>query len=134
MAVVLGTTLMAKERPISMSVSTGNEAATGVEDYLDYLLNDPNTQVVGMIVEQFRQRARFLAIAAHATGDAIVLLHPGKCAPARESAATHTGAMAGARAVMRVMVEEAEVVVVDSLEERDDVLDLAVRSASRPAR
>jgi acyl-CoA synthetase (NDP forming) len=131
MAVVLGTTLMSKGLGISISVSTGNEAASGVEDYVDYLIDDPNTQVIGMIVEQFRKPARFLAAAARAraAGKAIVLLHPGKSAAARESAATHTGAMAGDYAVMRVKVSQPGVVVVDGLEELGDVLDLALRCA-----
>ncbi|WP_199186282.1 hypothetical protein, partial [Pseudoxanthomonas sp. KAs_5_3] len=54
MAVVLGTTLMAKGLGITVSVSTGNEAASGVEDYVEYLLDDPSTPAIAMIVEQFR--------------------------------------------------------------------------------
>jgi acyl-CoA synthetase (NDP forming) len=129
MAVVLGTTLMSKDLGISISVSTGNEAASGVEDYVEYLLDEPNTQVIGMIVEQFRQPARFLALAARAraAGKPIILLHPGKSSAARESAATHTGALAGDYQVMRTKVERAGVVLVDSLEELGDVLDLALR-------
>jgi acyl-CoA synthetase (NDP forming) len=129
MAVVLGTTLMSKGLGISISVSTGNEAASGVEDYVDYLIDDPDTRVIGMIVEQFRKPARFLAAAerARAAGKAIVLLHPGKSAAARESAATHTGAMAGDYAVMRMKVTRAGVIVVDGLEELGDVLDLSLR-------
>ncbi len=135
MAVVLGTTLMSKDLGISISVSTGNEAASGVEDYVDYLLDDPNTRVIGMIVEQFRKPARFLALAAkaRAAGKPIILLHPGRSSAARESAATHTGAMAGDYAVMRAKVERAGVVLVDSLEELGDVLDLALRSGPIPA-
>jgi len=135
MAVVLGTTLMAKELDISLSISTGNEAASGVEDYVDYLLDDPDTQVIGMIVEQFRQPARFLRLAAKAReiGKPIVLLHPGKSVAARESAATHTGAMAGDYALMTAKVTRAGVVLVDSLEELGDVLDLALRCGQIPA-
>jgi acyl-CoA synthetase (NDP forming) len=135
MAVVLGTMLMAKDLGISISVSTGNEAASGVEDYVDYLLDDPNTQVIGMIVEQFRKPARFLALAARAraAGKPIVLLHPGKSSAARESAATHTGAMAGDYQVMRTKVERAGVVLVDSLEELGDVLDVALHCGAIPA-
>jgi acetate---CoA ligase (ADP-forming) len=130
MAVVLGTTLMAKQLGISISVSTGNEAASGVEDYVEQLIDDPNTAVVGMIVEQFRKPARFLALAdrMRAAGKAIVLLHPGKSSAARESAATHTGAMAGDWQLMRTKVERAGVIVVDSLEELGDVLEIALRA------
>jgi len=129
MAVVLGTTLMAKELGLSLSVSTGNEAASGVEDYVEYLLDDPNTRAIAMIVEQFRQPRRFLAAAARARalGKPIVLLHPGRSGAARESAATHTGAMAGDWQVMRALVEHAGVVLVDGLEELGDVAELAIR-------
>lgn len=129
MAVVLGTTLQFKGLPISVSVSTGNEAASGVEDYLEHLLDDARTAVLGMIVEQFRAPARFLGSAkrARAAGKTIVLLHPGRSGAARESAATHTGAMAGDWELMRTHVERAGVVLVDGLEELGDVLDLAYR-------
>jgi acyl-CoA synthetase (NDP forming) len=130
MAVVLGTTLMAKDLGISMSISTGNEAASGVEDYVEYLVDTPHTQVIGMIVEQFRQPERFLAVArrVRAAGKTIVLLHPGKSAAARESAATHTGAMAGDWQLMKTKVERAGVVLVDSLEELGDVIEIALRA------
>jgi len=130
MAVVLGTMLMGKNLDISISVSTGNEAATGVEDFVAHLIGEPNTKVIGMIVEQFRDPARFLALAekARTAGKAIVLLHPGKSSAARESAATHTGAMAGDWDVMRVKVERVGVILADSLEELGDVLDIAQRA------
>jgi len=134
MAVVLGTTLMAKGLGISFSVSTGNEAASGVEDYVAYLLDEPHTAAIGMIVEQFRAPRRFLALAdkARAAGKTIVLLHPGTSSAARESAATHTGAMAGDWQVMKTLVERAGVVLVGSLEELGDVLDLAIRYGTAP--
>ncbi|WP_294294187.1 acetate--CoA ligase family protein [uncultured Sphingomonas sp.] len=130
MAVVLGTTLMAKDLGITVSVSTGNEAASGVEDYVEHLIDDPATQGLAMIVEQFRKPARFLELAerARAAGKPIVLLHPGTSSAARESAATHTGAMAGDWQLMRAKVERAGVILVDSLEALGDVVELAVRS------
>ncbi len=50
--------LMAKEIGVTMTISTGNEAASGVEDYVEYLLDEPNTRVIGMVVEQFRKPRR----------------------------------------------------------------------------
>jgi acetate---CoA ligase (ADP-forming) len=135
MAVVLGTTLMAKDLGISVSVSTGNEAASGVEDYVEHLLDQPHTQTIAMIVEQFRQPRRFLAAARRARelGKRIVLLHPGKSSAARESAATHTGAMAGDWQVMKTLVEHAGVILVDGLEELGDVAELAIRGPGMTA-
>jgi len=135
MACVLGTTLASRDLGLSFSISTGNEAASGVEDYVDYLLDDASTQVIAMIVEQFRKPRRFLAAArrARALGKTLVLLHPGKSSAARESAATHTGAMAGDYQLMRVKVERAGVIFAETLEELGDIAEIALRCPTIPA-
>ena len=139
MAAVLGVTFASRDLGLSYSISTGNEAASGVEDYVEFLVEDTSTRVIAMIVEQFRKPARFLAAAhkAHAKGKRIVLLHPGRSSAARESAATHTGAMAGDYQVMRTKVERAGVILVETLEELGDVAEIALRcpvlSAGGPA-
>ena len=129
MAAVLATTLLARDVPVSLSVSTGNEAASGVEDYVGWLVDDPHTRVIAMIVEQFRAPARFLAVAsaARAAGKPIVLLHPGKSSAARASAATHTGAMAGDYQLMRAKVARAGVIFAETLEELGDIAEILTR-------
>jgi len=136
MAAVVGVTLTAKDLGISYSISTGNEAASGVEDYLEYLLQDSKTYVIALIVEQFRQPRRFLDLArrARSVNKAIVLLHPGRSRAARESAATHTGVMAGDYLVMRTQVERQGVLVAENLEEFADILELALRCGATPSR
>ena len=131
MAAVLCTTLQSRDLALSYSISTGNEAASGVEDYIDWLVDQPDTGVIAMIVEQFRQPRRFLAAAARAraAGQQIVLLHPGKSSAARASAATHTGAMAGDYQLMRAKVERAGVVFAETLEELGDIAEILVRCA-----
>ena len=135
MACVLGVTLASRDLGMSYSVSTGNEAASGVEDYVDYLIDDGDTRVIAMIVEQFRKPARFLAAAKRArdAGKTIVLLHPGKSGAARESAATHTGAMAGDYQLMRAKVERAGVVFAETLEELADIAEIAIRCPALPS-
>jgi acyl-CoA synthetase (NDP forming) len=129
MACVLGVTLASRDIALSYSISTGNEAASGVEDYLEYLVDDPHTAVIALIVEQFRSPKRFLELAARAVsqGKPIVLLHPGRSSAAQESAATHTGAMAGDYQVMRTQVSHRGVIVTGNLQEFGDVLELAYR-------
>lgn len=133
MAAVLGVMLGSRELGVSYSISTGNEAGSGVEDYLEFLIDDPRTRVIGMIVEQFRRPRRFLQAAARAraAGKQIVLLHPGRSSAARESAATHTGALAGDYALMCAKVRRAGVVLVASLEELGDVIEIAARCPVR---
>ncbi|HEY6254732.1 MAG TPA: CoA-binding protein, partial [Xanthobacteraceae bacterium] len=129
MASVLRAALHAHDVAVSFSISTGNEALTAAEDFVDYLIEDESTDVLLMLVEQFRHPQRFLALArrAQAAGKPIVLLHPGRGAAARLSAKTHTGALSGDHAVMRALVAHAGVTVVESLEELIDLGELMIR-------
>ena len=134
MATVFRAALHPRDIAISYSISTGNEALNGTEDFLDYLIDDPSTHVVLLMVEQFRHPLRFLAAArrAHAVGKPIVLLHPGRSAAARLSAQTHTGAMSGDYEVMRALAAHAGVALVDTLEELHDLGELMIRWPSPP--
>lgn len=129
MAVVLCAAFAAKDVPLTYFISTGNEAGSGAEDYVDFLIGDEKTRVITMIAEQLRNPRRFLELAeaARSAGKPIVLLHPGRSAAARKSAETHTGAMAGDYDVMRTKVTHAGVVVVDTIEELLDVSELMLR-------
>jgi acyl-CoA synthetase (NDP forming) len=135
MAAVLIANFAARKAGVSYSISTGNEAASGVEDFVEHLFDDPHTRVITMIVEQFRAARRFLELAerALASGKHIVLLHPGSSGAARASAATHTGAMAGDYMVMRTKVRHAGVILVDTLEQLVDVSELLLRAPSLPS-
>jgi len=135
MAAVLAVMLLARKVDLTYHVSTGNEAANGVEDFVEWLIADEKTRVIAMIVEQFRDPARFLALVAkaRAAGKVIVLLHPGKSSAARESAATHTGAMAGDYKLMRAKVERAGVIVAETLEELGDIGEIAFRCPALPS-
>ncbi len=136
MMAVVARTLADRALPLSFAVSTGNEAASIIEDYIEYALEDPATRVLAIFAEQFRDPQRLLAAAdrARALGKLLVLLHPGKSSAARESAATHTGAMAGDYQVMRAKVERAGVVIAETLEELGDIAEIALRSELLPAR
>jgi acyl-CoA synthetase (NDP forming) len=131
---VLSVSLRAHEMNLSFSVSTGNEATTGVEDFVEYLIEDEHTRVITLLVEQFRNPQKLLRLVRRARelGKHMVLLHPGRSNAARVSAATHTGAMAGDYNLMCTKVEHAGVVIVETIEELIDVLQLLIRCASLP--
>ncbi len=135
LAAVIAVNMRRHAIPLSYSVSTGNEAATGVEDFIEDLIGDPKTRVFALVVEQFRQPKRFLELARRArqAGKSIVLLHPGRSGAARVSAATHTGAIAGDYDVMHTLVKHAGVIHVESLEELVDVSQILVRCRELPA-
>lgn len=120
---------------LSYAISTGNEAVVGVEDFLGFLIDDAHTSVISMFVEQVRRPALFLRLLDRAKeiGKPVVLLHLGRSQGARESAASHTGALAGDFEVMSTLVRSCGVVMVDTMEELADVSWLLKRFTQPPA-
>ncbi len=134
LAAVLATTLFSRDGYVSTSVSTGNEAVSGVEDYVEWLVDDPDTHVIAMYVESLRRPKAFLAAARRAreAGKPIIMLHPGKSNKAQELAATHTGAMAGDYALMKAKVAREGVIFAETLEELGDIATMAVTCKALP--
>ena len=134
LAAVLATALHPRGLYVSTSVSTGNEAAAGVEDFVEWLIDDEDTHVITMYVESLRRPKAFIAAArrARAAGKPIVMLHPGKSSKAQESAATHTGAMAGDYALMKAKLGREGVIFADTLEELADITEIALRCKALP--
>jgi acyl-CoA synthetase (NDP forming) len=129
MASAVRVALHARGIGVSYSVSTGNEASLGAEDFLEEFIADPHTRVIAMLMEQIRRPARFLELAARTreAGKFIVLHHLGRSAAGRDAAKTHTGALSGDYAVMAAQVTARGVCLVDSLELLIDVPELLIR-------
>ena len=134
LAAVIAVNMRRHAIALSYSVSTGNEAVCGVEDFVEHMIGDPATRVLTLVVEHFRQPKRFLELARRAreAGQFIVLLHPGRSTAARASAKTHTGAIAGDHEVMSTLVQHAGVILTDSMEELVDVTQILVRCWAVP--
>ncbi|MXO64996.1 acetate--CoA ligase family protein [Altericroceibacterium endophyticum] len=133
-AAVLATVLHPRECYVSHSVSTGNEAGSGVEDYVEWLVDDEDTHVIAMYVETLRRPQAFIRAARRAreAGKPIVMLHPGKSNKAQESAATHTGAMAGDYQLMKSKLSREGVIFAETLEELGDITTIALTCPSLP--
>jgi len=121
--------LAAKRIGVTYQISTGNEAKLGVEDFLVPMIDDDRNAVIALFCEQIRNPQGFLAAAAYARErrKPIVMLQPGASEAARASALSHTGSLVGDHALIRTLVEDAGVVVVDTLEDLIDVIELLVR-------
>lgn len=126
--------LTAKGLAVSATVSTGNEAVLGLEDYAGWLIEQPGTAAVVAFAEQIRKPQAFLATAARARalGKPVVLLLAGRSAAARESARSHTGALAGDYAVIETLLRHQGVLLVESLEELFDLAELTLRFPQPP--
>jgi acyl-CoA synthetase (NDP forming) len=121
--------LDARQIQSSYTISTGNEADLGVSDFIDYLVQDKNTNGIVIYAEDVRNTQAFLASAKRAreAGKPIVLYHSGRGAKAKEATKSHTGALTGDYATMAVMVRRAGIALVDTLEEVIDVTEILLR-------
>jgi acyl-CoA synthetase (NDP forming) len=78
-------------------VSSGNEAVLTAAEYLEYLVDDRHTEVIGGFIETVRHPDR-LATAldrAAAQGKPVVVLKVGRTDRTERAVATHTGGIAG---------------------------------------
>lgn len=129
----------ARQLAVTYAVGTGNEAVVGAEEILSVLVDDAHTNAIAVYVEQLRKPRLFLKLARRAArnGKPIILLHPGRSVAARDSAASHTGALSGDYATMRALASSEGVVCVDTLEEFMDTAEFLTRypniSAAGPA-
>lgn len=82
---------------VNVAVSTGNELSVTMDEYLDFVLDLPETRVVGLFVETARNPAGFQAALEKAVhrGIPVVALKVGRTEKSARLAVSHSGAMAG---------------------------------------
>jgi acyl-CoA synthetase (NDP forming) len=122
--------------PLTYVISTGNEAGLETTDFLEFLADDPSTRVIALYTEYIRRPAQFLAACrrARAAGKPIVLMQAGRGAKARKSAQSHTGALIGDFGTMQTQAEDAGAIVVSSMDEMMDLVEILVRYPNPPAK
>jgi acyl-CoA synthetase (NDP forming) len=120
--------------PLTYVISTGNEAGLETTDFLEFLADDPSTRVIALYTEHIRRPAEFLAACrrARAAGKPVVLMQAGRSAKARQAAKSHTGALIGDWTTMRTQVEDAGAVVVSTMDELTDLVEILVRFPNPP--
>jgi acyl-CoA synthetase (NDP forming) len=122
--------------PLSYVISTGNEAGLESTDFLEFLADDRSTRVIALYCEEIRRPAEFLAACrrARAAGKPVVLMFPGRGTKSRKAAQSHTGALIGDYAVMRTQVEDAGALVVSTMDELMDMVEILARYPEPPTK
>jgi acyl-CoA synthetase (NDP forming) len=112
---------VARSRAIGVSTlaSMGNEAMISTEAMIEYLVDDGNTKVICLFLEEISDPPRFAAAAARAdrAGKPIVALKVGSSPAGQQAALAHTGAVAGDDAVVGSVLRQLNVIRVTSLED-----------------
>ena len=122
--------------PLSYVISTGNEAGLETTDFLEFLVDDRATRVIALYCEEIRRPREFLAACrrARAAGKPVVVMLAGRSAKARKSAQSHTGALIGDWATMQTQVEDAGAIVVSSMDEMMDLVEILQHFPTPPTK
>jgi len=103
----------------SYAISSGNGKITTIEDYLDFLVDDEETQVIALYMEGSKQPGKLAAALKKAAlkRKPIVVLKTGRSEKGQALAASHTGSLSGSDKVFDALFEKFGVIRVDDLEE-----------------
>ncbi len=115
-------------------ISSGDELVTTIDQYIEYLIDDPATRVIALFIESVRNVTNFTAALDRAArvGKPVVVLKVGRSAQAREAVLGHTGGIAGDGRVFSALIERHHGIEVSSLEEMTEVV-ACCQSTRRPA-
>jgi len=114
---------------VSTFVSTGNEADLTLVDFIEELLEDPETKVIAAYAETIRGADRLLQAGRRAAelGKPIVIAKIGGSEAGRRAVQSHTGSLAGADAVYEQAFREAGIIRVDDIEDLFDLSTFLLR-------
>jgi acetate---CoA ligase (ADP-forming) len=111
----------ARSRAIGVSTLTtmGNESMISTPDMIDYLVEDENTRVICLFLEEIADPEQFARVAdkADQAGKPIVALKVGSSLVGQQAALAHTGSVAGNDAVVDAALRQLNVIRVTSIED-----------------
>ncbi|MFX1498838.1 MAG: CoA-binding protein [Promethearchaeota archaeon] len=99
---------------ISKSISVGNEQNIDIVDCLDYLKNDPQTEVIGLYIEEVKRGKEFIQLAKEITQiKPIVAIYAGGTNAALRSIMSHTGSIVGNQKIYDAVFKETGIISTD---------------------
>jgi len=105
----------------SCNISLGNKADLGAVDFINFLANDENTEVILCYLESIKDGQRFLEVLPKATRKKpIIILKSGVSEAGARAASSHTGALAGADIAYDLTFEKCGVIRAKTIEDLFD--------------
>ena len=114
---------------VRRTISIGNAIILNESDYLEYLMNDPETPAIAMYLEGTRDGRRFFNTLREATKRKPVIVWKGGRSTAGSRAVnSHTGSLASSQAIWDAMLRQTGAVAVGSIEEAVDAIAALVHT------
>ena len=115
--IAVNITMQRRGLPLAYLVSLGNQAQTGVPEFIDAMLDDDRVTAIGILIEGLPDIARFSASAARALerGVPVVALKSGRSEAGAKITVSHTSTLAGADNLYDALFERYGIVRVETL-------------------
>ena len=116
----------------SKFISFGNKADVSEVDFLRYLKDDPDTQVILLYLEDIINGPEFIEVCREITWEAkkpIIAIKSGSSPEGAQAAASHTGSMAGSDSAYDAIFMQSGVQRVESINE---LFDYAIAFSTQP--
>jgi acyl-CoA synthetase (NDP forming) len=114
---------------ISRCASFGNAVVLDVSDYMEYLMLDDETEVIGMYVEGVKDGRRFFEVLREACKrKPVVVWKGGQTEAGARATMSHTGALAAPQAVWDGMMRQCGAITTNNLDETIDTMKLLLNS------
>ncbi|AET67507.1 acyl-CoA synthetase (NDP forming) [Desulfosporosinus orientis DSM 765] len=103
----------------SYTISAGNAKCVRMEDYMEFLIEDENTKVVGLYIEGVKAPGQFVRALKRASElkKPVVILKAGRSEKGGAIAASHTGSLSGSDKAFDAVLNKFGAIRVDDLEE-----------------
>ncbi|MEZ5810589.1 MAG: CoA-binding protein [Rhizobiaceae bacterium] len=99
-------------------VTLGNSVDVEPSDLLEFYLNDPQTKVIGLYVEDIKDGRRFQQLARERRGGKpVVALVGGLTKDGRKAASSHTGAMGASDVAWKALARQTGIILTQTLNE-----------------
>ena len=114
---------------LSRCASIGNAVVLDVSDYLDYMANDPDTEVIGMYVEGARDGRRlFETLRAACAKKPVVVWKGGQTAAGARATMSHTASLATPGATWDGMMRQCGAITTDNLDQTVDTMRVLLQA------
>lgn len=116
----------------SQWITTGNESDIDITQALHHLIDDENTHVIGLYIEDIRRPAEFRAAMQRAArlNKRVIIIKAGRSKAGALAAASHTGALAGDDALYDACFTQYGAIRIDSLTEMMNMARLFIHRAT----
>jgi acyl-CoA synthetase (NDP forming) len=107
----------------SKIISFGNASDLNESDFFEYLLEDPQTKVIGIYLEGVKEGRRFVELLRKSDGKKpIILFKAGRTLAGSRAVVSHTASMSGEHVVWESLCHQYGIISVHSIREMADVL------------